>query len=66
MLAELLLEQGYEVLGMVRRRAADYPNLEGIRDRVTLVGQAAFPHAANGKLQRLAARSAYERGELSS
>jgi GDPmannose 4,6-dehydratase len=37
LLAELLLEQGYEVLGMVRRPGGDYPNLEGIRDRIALV-----------------------------
>jgi GDPmannose 4,6-dehydratase len=37
LLAELLLAEGYEVLGTVRRPAADYPNLEAIRDRVTLV-----------------------------
>jgi GDPmannose 4,6-dehydratase len=38
LLAELLLEQGYEVVGVVRRGSTDYPNLAGIRDRVELVG----------------------------
>jgi GDPmannose 4,6-dehydratase len=33
-LAELLLEKGYEVFGIVRRDLAEYPNLDGIRDRI--------------------------------
>ncbi len=37
LLAELLLERGYEVFGIVRRDAGDYPNLEGIRERIELV-----------------------------
>jgi GDPmannose 4,6-dehydratase len=37
-LAELLLERGYEVFGVVRRPTSDpYPNLDGIRDRVELI-----------------------------
>jgi GDPmannose 4,6-dehydratase len=36
-LAELLLEHGYEVLGVVRRSGSSYPNLAGIRDRIELV-----------------------------
>ena len=35
LLAELLLDKGYEVFG-VARTAGDHPNLEAIRDRVTL------------------------------
>jgi GDPmannose 4,6-dehydratase len=36
-LAELLLEKGYEVHGMVRRVSSEnYAHLEGIRDRITL------------------------------
>lgn len=35
LLAELLLEQGYDVCGIVRE-SASYPNLDGIRDRVEL------------------------------
>jgi GDPmannose 4,6-dehydratase len=35
-LAELLLEQGYEVFGVVRG-SASYPNLASIRDRVELI-----------------------------
>ena len=35
LLAELLLERGYEVFGVVRRGSTDYPNLAGIRDRVS-------------------------------
>ena len=37
LLAELLLDQGYEVSGIVRRTGASYPNLEPIRARVDLV-----------------------------
>lgn len=37
-LAELLLDNGYEVFGVVRRPpTAQYENLEGIRDRINLV-----------------------------
>ena len=36
-LAELLLEEGYEVFGTVRRpTSSSFPNIEGIRDRLTL------------------------------
>jgi len=37
LLADLLLDQGYEVSGIVRRSGASYPNLEPIRERVDLV-----------------------------
>ena len=37
LLAEFLLEQGYEVSGIVRRSGASYPNLEPIRARIDLV-----------------------------
>jgi GDPmannose 4,6-dehydratase len=37
LLAELLLDQGYEVAGIVRRAGASYPNLAGIRERIDLV-----------------------------
>jgi GDPmannose 4,6-dehydratase len=37
LLAELLLEQGSEVSGIVRRSGASYPNLEPIRERIDLV-----------------------------
>ena len=36
-LAEFLLEQGYEVIGVVRRATSDYGNLVGIRERVELL-----------------------------
>jgi GDPmannose 4,6-dehydratase len=36
-LAELLLEQGYAVSGLVRPGAAEYPNLEPMRDRIELL-----------------------------
>jgi GDPmannose 4,6-dehydratase len=37
LLAELLLDKGYEVFGILRREAADYANLESIRERVVLL-----------------------------
>lgn len=37
LLAELLLDQGYDVAGIVRRSGASYPNLEPIRERIDLV-----------------------------
>ena len=36
-LAELLLERGYEVAGMVRPGAVEYPNLEAVRGRIELL-----------------------------
>ena len=36
-LAELLLDHGYDVVGLVRDAAPDYPNLAAVRDRVQLV-----------------------------
>jgi GDPmannose 4,6-dehydratase len=36
-LAELLLERGYEVAGMVRPGAGEYPNLEAVRERIELL-----------------------------
>ncbi len=37
LLAELLLEQGYDVLGVVRRSASSYPNLTDVADRIELI-----------------------------
>jgi GDPmannose 4,6-dehydratase len=37
LLAELLLDHGYEVFGVVRRSASSYPNLAAARDRVELM-----------------------------
>jgi GDPmannose 4,6-dehydratase len=37
LLAELLLEEGYEVVGVVRRAPSEYENLAAIRDRVELL-----------------------------
>src|SRR5580765_3616105 len=37
LLAELLLDHGYEVLGIVRRSATSYPNLAGLRDRLEVI-----------------------------
>jgi GDPmannose 4,6-dehydratase len=36
-LAELLLDRGYAVAGVVRPGAAEYPNLEQVRDRIQLL-----------------------------
>ena len=36
-LAELMLERGYEVVGIVRDASHAYPNLEHVRDRIELV-----------------------------
>jgi GDPmannose 4,6-dehydratase len=36
-LAELLLDRGYEVVGVVRRSPSEYENLSGVRDRLELV-----------------------------
>lgn len=33
-LAELLLDKGYDVFGIVRRGLDEYPNLDGVRDRL--------------------------------
>jgi GDPmannose 4,6-dehydratase len=37
LLAELLLAHGYDVLGVVRRSAASYPNLADVRDRLEVI-----------------------------
>ena len=37
LLAEFLLDEGYEVYGVVRRSVADYPNLTGVRDRIEVL-----------------------------
>jgi len=37
LLAELLLDRGYEVLGVVRRSATSYQNLAGLRDRLEVI-----------------------------
>ena len=37
MLAELLLENGYDVFGMLRRDPGAYPNLDSLKDRVQLI-----------------------------
>jgi GDPmannose 4,6-dehydratase len=37
LLAEVLLEKGYDVYGVVRRAGTNYPNLDGVRDRIELI-----------------------------
>jgi GDPmannose 4,6-dehydratase len=65
-LAELLLEHGYYVAGLVRPGADPYPNLEAVQDRVELVETdlldqqslaAALAAAAPGEVYNLAAPS---------
>ena len=36
-LSELLLDRGYEVIGVVRRPVGDHPALEGVRERVSVI-----------------------------
>ncbi len=36
-LAELLVERGYDVVGVVRRAGEEYENLAGVRDRIEIV-----------------------------
>jgi len=37
LLAELLLDKGYDVYGVVRREGSNYANLDGVRDRIELI-----------------------------
>ncbi len=37
LLAEVLLDKGYDVFGVVRRAGTNYPNLDGVRDRIELI-----------------------------
>jgi GDPmannose 4,6-dehydratase len=37
LLAELLVQEGYDVYGVVRRTASSYPNLDPLRDRLELI-----------------------------
>jgi GDPmannose 4,6-dehydratase len=37
LLAELLLDKGYDVFGVVRREGSNYANLDGVRDRIELI-----------------------------
>ena len=45
-LAELLLEEGYEVVGLVRDSGREYPNLAAVRDAVELVAVDLLDRAA--------------------
>jgi GDPmannose 4,6-dehydratase len=65
-LAELLLERGYDVAGLVRPGADPYPNLEAVQDRVELLEAnlldqqsltTALAAAAPGEVYNLAAPS---------
>jgi GDPmannose 4,6-dehydratase len=65
-LAELLLDRGYEVIGVVRPGAGPYPNLEALAGRVELVEadlldqrslEAAIAAAQPGEIYNLAAPS---------
>jgi len=59
LLAELLLDHDYDVFGVVRRSAGNYPNLAGLRDRVELI-QADL----NDQLALVRALRAYEPHEV--
>jgi GDPmannose 4,6-dehydratase len=37
LLAELLLDEDYDVFGVIRRSGTSYPNLAGVRDRIELI-----------------------------
>src|SRR5262245_13366231 len=49
-LAELLLGEGYEVVGVLRDRTAALPNLESFRDRLELVQTDLLDRQALGDL----------------
>jgi GDPmannose 4,6-dehydratase len=51
-LAELLLDRGYEVVGLVRDTSRDYPNLAGVGNRVQLVAADLLDHDALVRLLR--------------
>ena len=60
LLAELLLAEGYEVFGVVRRATSErYENLDGVRDRVDLV-QADLLDAALARRRARASASPHE------
>ena len=67
LLAEFLLERGYEVFGVVRRAPSEsFPNLEGIRDQLELfqadlVDQLSLVHV----LERCRPREVYNLGSVS-
>jgi GDPmannose 4,6-dehydratase len=52
LLAELLLDHGCEVFGVVRRQAADYPNLGSILDRVHLLSADVLDEASLARALR--------------
>src|SRR6266540_4283022 len=54
-LAELLLEQGYEVTGLVRPASEPYPNLEPVLDRIELVEADLLDQASLADALRVAA-----------
>jgi GDPmannose 4,6-dehydratase len=60
-LAELLLEQGYEVCGLLREPAdADVVHLDGVRDRVSfLPGELLDPASLRGALEQVAPHEIY-------
>jgi GDPmannose 4,6-dehydratase len=59
-LAELLLDRGYDVVGIVRDATRDYPNLAAVRDRVQLVqADMLDPEALTAVLREHAPREVY-------
>ena len=63
-LAELLLERGYEVVGIVRDAQRDYPNLADVRDRIELVEADLLDH--DGLVELLRGRAPREIYNLAS
>jgi GDPmannose 4,6-dehydratase len=66
LLAELLLAEGYEVYGVIRRPGASYANLEGIGDRVELLhAELTDPAALVGALEAARPAEVYNLASVS-
>jgi GDPmannose 4,6-dehydratase len=66
LLAELLLEKGYEVFGVVRRDPSGYPNLADIRGRITMLSADLLDqNSLERALQQCEAREVYNLASVS-
>ncbi|MGZ8693872.1 MAG: GDP-mannose 4,6-dehydratase [Gaiellaceae bacterium] len=66
LLAELLLDEGYDVVGICRRPPDEYPNLDGLRDRLELVQADLLDDASIvGALRRAAPAEVYNLASVS-
>ena len=66
LLAELLLAEGYEVYGVIRRPGASYSNLDGIADRVELIqAELTDPAGLLGALEASRPREVYNLASVS-